>query len=229
MKAPPDAQAGLLAVVQEHANSGETVEWLKNAADTWAWTGYRTSMAVLYVEQIDRERNTGCLVPLDQGRRSRRLTTLNSCTRYGWLADAGERMHIARRRVYSPDRQEHIEQSDTWWLHALELTEDGLIALGVWRERKLKAPPAPSPTLSDREREIAELAARAIELGYCLSPREPARKEARRLRREGWFGGCWIANSAYGLVPTALTLCEIRPDAADEISEQEATAEGVFV
>lgn len=97
------------------------------------------------------------------------------------------------------------------------LTEDGIIALGLWRQRKLARPPAGMPTLSDREREVAELAQRALELGYALCPRKPARAEARRMRRAGWFSphGCWVANNADGLVPTPMAIVELRPETAD--------------
>lgn len=98
---------------------------------------------------------------------------------------------------------------------ATTLTEDGTIALGLWRQRKLRSPPATLPELTDRERDVVELAQRALELGYALCARKPARDEARRMRRAGWITDCWIANAARGLVPTPLALVEIRPDQAD--------------
>lgn len=98
---------------------------------------------------------------------------------------------------------------------ATTLTKDGIIALGLWRQRKLRSPPAALPNLTDREREILELALRALELGYTLCARRPARGEARRMRRAGLITDCWVANAARGLVPTPLALVEIRPDQAD--------------
>lgn len=98
---------------------------------------------------------------------------------------------------------------------ATVLTEDGVIALDLWRQRKLRTPPPKLPELTDREREIMELAQRALELGYCLCARRPARAEARRMRHAGWITDCWVANAARGLVPTPLALVEVRPDQAD--------------
>jgi hypothetical protein len=40
--------------------------------------------------------------------------------------------------------------------------------------------------------------------------------------KDGWFTGCWLANAAYGLVPSPMTLVEIRPDEADVIAESAA-------
>jgi len=98
---------------------------------------------------------------------------------------------------------------------ATTLSEDGLIALGVWRSRKLRSSPPELPEMTDRDREVIELAQRALELGYALCARRPARAEARRLRRLGWITDCWVANAARGVVPTPLALVEIRPEQAD--------------
>lgn len=222
MKVPSDAQAALLSMLAERAEEGETVEWLVNVEETGAWRGYRTSMAVLYVEEVDRERNVARFHPTDHGTRPHRISTLKACLRRGWF-DGAERPKVMRSSCHPPK-----EGSETWWLKALELTEDGRIALGLWQERKLKGAPSPLPALSEREREIVELAQRALDLGYALCAREPARKEARQMRNAGWWDGCWVANSVTGLVPSSLAVVEVFPARADSGPEQTAIAEGVM-
>ena len=163
MRVPSDAQARLLASVQDSDSEVGITNGGEIAHTRGAITFY-------------------------QGRV--RIPTAAACFREGWLE--GE---IGTGTV--------------------ELTEDGTIALGLWRARKLRAPAPPLPSLSDRQREVVELALRALEMGYALCPREPARLEARRMRRAGWFTDCWVANNATGLVPTPLALVEVRPADAD--------------
>ena len=76
--------------------------------------------------------------------------------------------------------------------------------------------------LRDRQREIVQLAQRALDLGYALCAREPARAEARRMRKDGWWDGCWVANSAIGLVPTSLAIAAALPERADGPMERVA-------
>lgn len=198
MREPSRAQAALLALIADHEADGHAVEWQAERNDT-----YRPSRARLYVERVDREKNCSRFEPADGGRYAHRLATVRACLRHGWLSILHERTITGERR--------------DWQLAQLDLTEDGVIALGLWRERRLRAVPAPLPTMTTHEREIAELAQRALELGYALCAREPVRDEARRMRRAGWFTphGCWVANSATGLVPTPITLVELRPEHAD--------------
>lgn len=200
MKCPSDAQATVLALIEEYDERGENVEWQVNVTDgTWAQ---------LHVERTDREANTSRFLPAYSGGRYRyRVASVRACVRYGWLSTLHE-----RTLSWS---ESSFQKAHEWQLHQLDLTEDGMIALGLWRERKLNAPPAPLPTLTEREREIADLAQRAYDLGYALCAREPARPEARRMRRAGWFTDCWIANNASGLVPTPMAVVEIRPEVAD--------------
>jgi hypothetical protein len=182
----------------------------------------RDRRAVLLVEVEDREQGRAWLESATGYRRDAqvRVATLEACLRHGWLA-------VAHERVFA----QGLPLSNVWFVgrsqptvvcRELTLTEDGVIALGVWRERKLKADPLPVPTLNDREREVVGLAHRALELGYALCAREPARREAASLRRRGWFdrSGCWVANNASGLVPTAMAVVEVAPDQADHVSEQ---------
>jgi hypothetical protein len=120
-----------------------------------------------------------------------RPATISIAIREGWIFDEGE----------------------GWY----SLGEDGLLALGLWRERKLKAPPAPTPTLTGRDRDVVALAAQALQLGYvlCPAPQPAPRREANRLTREGWITRCWVANDARGMVPTPLASVEVEPETAD--------------
>jgi hypothetical protein len=205
MRVPSDAQAALLALIAEHEEAGRDVEWMVATTETLD----RPSRARLYIEVIDREKNTSSFTMADGWTYAHRVATVRACLRLGWLDDLHQRTVRFPKHRYQ--RRDHARE-----LHQLDLTEDGVIALGLWRERKLNAPPAPLPTLSAREREIVELAQRAHELGYALCAREPARLEARRMRRAGWFGACWVANSATGLVPSPMAVVEVRPALADE-------------
>lgn len=127
-----------------------------------------------------------------------RVETTTACVRGGWL-----------------DIAEDSEAT---------LTDDGVVALAAWRERIMQRPAAPAPVLTDREREIVALAARAHDLGYTLAPLKSVRVEANRLRRAGWFGRCWIANDARGLVPTPMALVEVQPARADLVGDQDPPA-----
>lgn len=203
MRCPSDAQAAALALIAEHEERGAAVEWQTNAPPN----RWRPSRALLYVEVIDREANRSRFDPADGGYYAHREATVRACIKQGWLSDLHKRTLSWPATGRSKASEQHLAQ--------LDLTEDGVIALGLWRERKLNAPPAPTPTMTPREREIADLAQRAYDLGYALCAREPARLEARRMRRAGWFGDCWVANSAMGLVPSPMAVVEIRPERAD--------------
>ncbi len=208
LKVPSDAQATLLGLVQRLNGEGREIEWRSGCE-----RDYRPSRADLAYEVVDREKDTARLESADEGRREHRIVTVEACERAGWLHLLHERsMLIKRRRYYPSDPTE-----ETWRLRQLDLTEDGVIALGLWRERKLHAAPAPLPSLTERETEIVELAGRALELGYALCAREPARKEAKRMRKAGWWDGCWVANSVSGLVPSPLAVVEVFPDRADGV------------
>lgn len=223
MKLPSDAQARLLRLVDAFERQDEAVEWLTNADDTH-WRGYRPSFARLLVERVDREADTAKFWPAIETRADEvRLTTLRASLKAGWL-EGSERMVIVPSHRYSLQLRRHVETKETFWLRSLSLTEDGRIAFGVWLERRLKADPPPLPRLDERQREIVALAQRAHELGYALCARKPARDEARRMRKDGWWHGCWVANSATGLVPSPLALVEVFPEKADDVQH----AEGVF-
>jgi hypothetical protein len=82
-------------------------------------------------------------------------------------------------------------------LRKLTLTQDGTIALGVWRERKLHTQPAPTPALSGRDRAVVELAARALALGTAWRPV----MTRRGVRHAAWHarGGSPVGLSGAGL------------------------------
>lgn len=221
-----DAQATALAFVARAAEA-ETLYVRYELRDPVNRLGGGPRDVCLLRERVDDDAGASWFEQIDSSpyamrrctgvRRGLRWESVDACIKRGWLAleypryfATGPRIATGGLYFRARDRQEET-------LHELCLTEDGTIALGLWRERKLKAPPAPMPTLTDREREIAELAQRAFELGYALCAREPARLEARRMRRAGWFSGCWVANNASGLVPTPMALVEVRPDLADSV------------
>lgn len=209
MRVPSDAQAALLVLLAEHDEDGRTVEWCAIGDED----DYRPGRARLYVEVIDREANTGRFESADGYRHAHRLATVQACLRHGWLSDLHQRTLTWPASRHRPAR--------TWEMRQLDATQDGVIALGLWRERKLNGPPAALPALTDRQRAVVELAQRARELGYALCALEPSRLEARRMRRAGWFTGCWVANSATGLVPTPIAVVEIRPEQADTAPAEE--------
>jgi hypothetical protein len=204
VKRASQAQAALLALVAEHEERGVAIEWTTATDDDT----YRPSRARLYVEVIDREANTSRFDMADGHTYAHRVATVEACVKAGWLS-------ILHERTINWPASEWNRRSRTWLMRQIDLTEDGVIAAGVWRERRLNADPEPLPTMTDREREIAELAQRAYDLGYALCARTDVRKEATRMRRAGWFRGCWIANSAHGLVPTPMAVVELRPERAD--------------
>ncbi len=193
MRLPSDAQAAALALVAEFAASGAALYWPKRGIGEQDDHG-SGSRAGLWTEQEDREANSSRFVPArlrsGSGCDLPRKVTMNACIRHGWLDVAQER--------------------------ELALTEDGTLALGLWRHRKLTAPPAESPTLTGRDHEIVALAERAHRLGFRLAPREDqARAAARRLAREGWVTRGCLGAGVRTLVPTAVGSVEVNPQAAD--------------
>jgi hypothetical protein len=214
VRLPSDAQAALLSCVQEHEQAGEEV------LGTWD----ESSRATLVIERGDHGPLHGvdyfvqiddrypALVPasLENPRR----VTVVACARHGCL-DAERLVTVTSQRLgrcWTLSPQEYP-------LRVLELTEDGTIALGVWRQRKLAAPPAPSPTLQGTDRDVVALAEHAMRLGYRLAPAsDDARAQARRLAREGWVSRGHLGVGTRTLKPTALGTVEVDPAAADKPS-----------
>jgi len=213
MKLPSDAQAKVLSRVEECIAEEQDVFWKPVG-------GNGRTEALLFFERIDPETDRGGLDYLFRraihGRRLPIEATIRALVRNGWVDDSHERVDVSGLPIIGLHHWGGHEPEPVF-TRQLTLTEDGAIALGCWRQRRAKASPPDAPELSDREREVVELAARALELGYGLCAREPARTEARRLRKQGWFEqhGTWIANSAVALVPSASAICEVRPDQAD--------------
>lgn len=204
MRVPSSAQASLLTLVADYESRGELVEWDTNEAED----GHRPSAARLYVERVDREKNTAKFDMACGWTYAHRVATVKACIKYGWLDD------LHKRRLHSPKTQwtrEHVYE-----LVQLDTTEDGVIALGLWRERKLNAPAPPTPTLSGCAYEAVALADAAVRLGYRLVPHsDEARLQARRLKRDGWVHRGHVGASALSVVPTASGVVEVNPEAAD--------------
>lgn len=215
MRLPSDAQAAALALVAEFGASGAALYWPKRGIGEQDDHG-SGSRAGLWTEQEDRA-NSSQFVPAGwsigwSGRDLPRKVTMNACIRHGWLDVAHERV-LARGL-----RQPGVlgGQSEPVTLRELALTEDGTLALGLWRHRKLTGPPAEEPALAGRDREIVALAEHAQRLGFRLAPRDDqARADARRLAREGWVTRGHLGAGVRTLVPTAVGSVEVNPQAAD--------------
>lgn len=225
---PSDAQAALLACLQQHDLDGEQV-----------YTGVHTvresrgSKAGLFVERTSAEvhpsRKPPSILYRDHDERDillvyasmaeARIATLGACARRSWIAERGTRQ-IRTKCVGVCWRGAGDEWDAT--VTVLDITEDGVIALGLWRQRKL-AKPAETLALNGGDRELVALAHRARELGFVLLPdTDDAKRHARQLARtpfarRGWGGGVGTRS----LEPTALGAVEVSPETADE-PEREA-------
>lgn len=223
MKAPSDAQARVLIVVQDHEADGEELHWKPPIAPSSSLDEYlarsraHRGWADLALEQMDREANTGRWMIWSQPE----VTTksLTSSIRHGWL----DATHETVKMSGTPDLGVLYDSQppDPVVLRWLRLTEDGTLALGLWRERKLHAPPPLDPLLALEDRTIVEAAYRAVTLGYRLVPvTDDARKQARRLRREGWVIRGHVGASASSVVPSSSGFVEVAPDLADSAMQE---------
>ena len=131
-----------------------------------------------------------------------RTATVRACARHGWII-AGHQTTLTSQRLgtcWTADEREYK-------LQPLALTEDGMIALGIWRQRVAALP---EPVLSEREREVVAASVQAARLGYVLVPMtDEARAEARRMARGPWVARDFVGISARSLVPTATGEMEI--------------------
>lgn len=203
MKLPSNAQARVLSRIAELDRDGHAVLWNEDA---------KHRRATVFYEDVDRDRDRAGLRYMFRANREQPLvTTMQVLVREGWLDDSDERVFASGLPIIGVYFQ---YERDAAIARELALTEDGRIALGVWRERRLQTPPE-TVVLSEREREVIELADRALALGYVLCAREPSRKEARRMRKAGLFDGCWVGHHPSGLVPAAPAVVEVFPDRAD--------------
>lgn len=210
MKLPSDAQADALGWVAQKIEEVGTL-WIRTEAppdescqQTW-----------FLHEVVDRENDTACFnrIWTYTGREARRLgpRTTNACIRHGWLALSHPTMFAAGVPL---DYGTRIEGET---IHQVELTEDGVIARGRWVQRKLSAPPAPSPVLEGVEREMVDVAARAGRLGCVVLPlTNEARQHARHMTRRGWVVRGWGGSSTMSFRPTNVGRVEVEPEGADE-------------
>lgn len=208
-RCPTDAQAHALRMIHECPNDPL---WHRDGRNV-----YGSSWAALWIEEVDREANRarfaswpGCY-KADQ----MRSATLAACVRYGWLSTS-ERVLSWRSRVrVGPGQYE--QRTEPVIMLDLALTEDGELALGLWRERKLNAPPTPMPGLDPDDKELLRLAHEAAARGFALVPdTTEAKKRSRRLARTPYasrgFGG---GVSTLSLQVTATGAVEVAPEAAD--------------
>jgi hypothetical protein len=218
VRLPSDAQATVLACVQEHDRNGEQV---------YAGTSGGSRVG-LYVERTTAELHPSSVPPavlMPQpdagdvllpyaGVKEVRLATLQACVRHGWL-DTVRTRAITTKCIGVAWRPAGNPWDAT--VSVVDLTEDGTIALGAWRQRRLAAP-VETLSLAPADRELLELAERANRLGFVLLPgTDQAKREARRLARgpfaqRGWGAGVGTRS----LEPTALGVVEVNPAVADE-------------
>lgn len=220
MKAASDAQARLLQLVADHERQGHTLLLRDSTADP----RYRSPARRVWLalEEIDRTANTSRFITVQHHYESRTplRSTFDVCVRNGWLRPLHEKIvnwrGQANKKVDGEWQSVERQWSET--MYEVDLTEDGVIAAGVWQERKLKAPPTPDPILADRDREALELAARAQRAGYWLVPcSDESRAQARRLTKQGFAYRGGNSGSTYSLKPTAVGAVEVLPDQADEV------------
>lgn len=216
MRLPSDAQAAALELVAMYDADGVALYWPKHAisADDLDGAG-APHRAVLWTEREDRGADTSRYEPIGWSTRERpRKTTLRSCIRHGWVNSVHERILACGLRHPAVMWSGHPPGGMV--LRELSLTEDGVIALGLWRHRKLTAPQVPEPTLAGRDREIVALAERAVRCGFRLAPcSDNARADARRLAREGWTTQGAFGVGVQAVLPTARGQVEVNPAAAD--------------
>lgn len=211
MRCPSDPQAAVLACIQTHEQAGEYLLAGDGSGHRTALVVERTDHGPLHgVEMfVAIDESVSALVPAEH--EFPLTASVAACVRHGWLTMDHEVTVTSQRfgRAWTMGPREYV-------LRQLDITEDGVIALGLWRERKLNAPPTATPTLRGRDLEIVALAEHAHRLGFRLAPREDqARADARRLAREGWVTRSYLGAGVRTLVPTALGSVEVAPDRAD--------------
>lgn len=210
MRVPTDAQARVIAYLAEHEAQGRQLFWFPppepdaSAHERWlAASRAHSDWADLAEETMDRERNTSRFSAYSTPQV--RVRSLAACVKAGWISTLHERIFASG--VRGADNQTTMKQ--------LDVTAEGDLALGVWRQRKARTPPE-TPVLAVTDRAVIDLALRARDLGYAITPvTEDARTEARRMRKDGWIGRGSIGRSATSIVPTSTAIVEVDPDRAD--------------
>lgn len=205
MRRLSDPQAAVLSTVAEHEQAGRELFWRPTRS-------FR-SRAGLALEHVDRVANVSTWDLFTVA--AVKTRSVQACVTHGWV-DATHELVLASG-LRDPGLVWSSRAPEPEILLQLRLTEDGQIALGVWRERKLAAPPTPNPVLAGSDRDVVELATRAAALGYRLAPRdEVARRQARRLTRAGWVQRGCLGAGTRTLIPTALGQVEVDPQSADQ-------------
>lgn len=227
MRLPSSAQAALLSCIGEHERDDEYVLAYEGGEARGTKIGlvlerddHGPLLSVQHFVSLDPGLATLVPASLEFPRRA----TFDACIRNEWITLSDHVVTVTSQRL---GRCFTLEPK-TYELGQLNLTEDGLLALNVWRQRKLAEPPA-DPALEGRDREIVALAEHAVRLGFRLAPRtDEAKKDARRLRREGWVVRGHIGASTSSVVPTAMGAVEVNPGAADRsvVLLEHSTKEG---
>lgn len=210
MRLPSDAQARCLAFIDSHPRE---VLWPHRCEDGVPVPhDYRQSRAKLC--EIAHAR-PGVLVVggTDPGELPRTVwpdpkilsSTLRAVIAAGWV-------HLSAGGVEDTVMRGPLREAAI--LRALSLTDDGRIALGLWRNRQAAAP---AVVMNDRERVVVELAVRARALGFVVVPEtDEARALARAMRRGGWIYRGFVGASARSVEATAIARVEVDPGAADK-------------
>ena len=208
MRLPSDAQARCLAFIHSHPRE---VLWPHRCDDSTDDMGgvpvpheYRPSRANLC--EIHTAPALPVVVGADTGERLRpvwpdpkvRVSTLRSVIAAGWVNLSAGGVSLREAAL----------------LRALSLTDDGRIAIGLWRREQATAPES---VMTDRERAVVELAVRARALGFVVVPEtDEARALARAMRRGGWIYRGFVGASARSVEATAIARVEVDPGAADK-------------
>jgi hypothetical protein len=217
---PSPAQARLLGCIDDHGRDGDEVLAGIEGRNELRWS--------LYVERLGSQvdsRETPMSIGLGHSSDTDILlrpaslprvgqATVHACVTRGWL-DTGR-----TREVTTPCIGVCWKGwGDGLWtarFACVDITDDGRIALGLWRQRQMAAPPTPVPRLEGRDREIVALADAAQRLGFALAPTSVAAKgAARRLKREGWVTRGFIGASTGSVLPSPSGQVEVHPDSAD--------------
>lgn len=219
MSAPTDAQARLLGCVTDHGRDGDPVlAEVAPGASRWSLYVPRLGSQV-DAREIPMSVGLGHYSDTDVLLRPASLprvgeATVHACVSRGWLDTARSR-EITTRCLGVCWKG----WGDGLWtvrVACMDITDDGRIALGLWRQAKLTEPPAPAPRLEGRDREIVALADQAQRLGFALAPSTPAAKaDARRLKREGWITRGFISASTSSVQPSPMGQVEVHPESAD--------------
>lgn len=218
MRRPSDAQARCLAFIELHPRE---VLWPHRCDDGMGvvpvpheWRPSRAKLCEIHTAPVEP-----VIIGGDgPGERLRSVcpepkilaSTLRSVVAAGWLSlSDGEAATLPPSVISGGGR---LRDEDVF-LRALSLTDDGRIALGLWRQEQAATPAA---VMTDRERAVVELAVQARAIGYVIVPEtDDARALARAMRRGGWIYRGSVSASARSVDATAIARVEVDPGSAD--------------